>query len=249
MSNAIVAIAGKNGGTLTPWQKGQSGNPNGRKTLGAYVNEWLNAFAFRKVNKSTLRRIIRAQIGDPNLKIAAVRYLRMMEHPDIADFEPVLDGQANLREMRAQGFDTATIKKVKSKQRAIPQGDNPPIIETEREIELHDRSGVEFDRVLDRTDGKSAQNVNVRGSIEHVRTIRVVGGDDPLLSGIDVEGGGGGVTALPGGRDTATGSGGDRQDDGSPIEVCASVRVSPESPCPDLSSNAGIVDGIGPSNP
>ncbi len=151
MSDAIVTIAGKNGGTLTPWQRGQSGNPNGRKTLGAYVVEWCNALANRGVNEKELRRLAKNRSCNGTLRIAAQRMLRLMEDPDMADFEPLLDGQKCMKELRHDGVDTRVIKKVKSKTRSIPQGDNPPIIETEREIELHDRSGDEFDRVLDKS--------------------------------------------------------------------------------------------------
>ncbi len=84
-----------------------------------------------------------------------------MEAGDIADFEPVLDGQMSLRELRTAGICTTVVKKVKTKKRSIPQGpDKEPIEEVEREIELHDRSGREFDRVLDRTDGKANQTIS-----------------------------------------------------------------------------------------
>jgi hypothetical protein len=36
--------------------------------------------------------------------------------------------------------------------------------ETEREVELFDRAGIDFDRVLDRTEGKPRQTLEVEGA-------------------------------------------------------------------------------------
>ncbi len=152
--------------------KGDVGNPKGRKTLGATVIEWCNALAERGANEKELKRIARNRNCNGTLRIAAQRMLRLMEDPDMADYEPLLDGQKCMKELRHEGVDTRVIKKVKSKTRAIPQGDQPPIIETEREIELHDRSGAEFDRVLDRTDGKSMPKLP--GSDKAVQSVTIM---------------------------------------------------------------------------
>ncbi len=78
----------------------------------------------------------------------------------MADFEEVLEGDSRLSELRKNGINTECVKKIKSKQRMITQGEGqPPINEIEREIELHDRSGSELDRIMDRTEGKAMQPV------------------------------------------------------------------------------------------
>ncbi len=149
-----VLVPSPMGGMMNRFVKGDIGNPKGRRTLGASVTEWVNSLAERGTNEKQLKRIARNRSCNGTLRIAAQRMLRLMEDPDMADYEPLLDGQKCMKELRHDGVDTRVIKKVKSKTREIPQGDKPPIIETEREIELHDRSGSELDRLLDRTDGK-----------------------------------------------------------------------------------------------
>jgi hypothetical protein len=84
-----------------------------------------------------------------------------MEAGDLADFDPFFDDGAKLKDLRAAGVNTEIVKKRKEKRREIPQEDGPPIIEVDREIELHDRAGDDFDRVMDRTVGKPSQAVEV----------------------------------------------------------------------------------------
>lgn len=123
-----------------------------------------------------------AKKGEGNWRPAAIRLLRTIENPDMADFEPVLEGQESLRESRGSGHDTSLIKKCKTKRRIIPQGkDKDPIEEVEREIELHDRSGVDFDRAMDRTEGKPAQRIvgDTGGPLEVIiKVVRGVSSDE-----------------------------------------------------------------------
>lgn len=142
---------------IPPAKPGEVRNPKGREKLGAYVSEWKNSFACH-MQKGTmtiddLRKIAKT---DPNTnrRSAAIRMLRDVEDPDIADFEPLLDGQQGLREMRAAGFDTRSIKRVKSKTRTITRKDGDPIVEVERELELRDTSLEEHKDLMDRTDGR-----------------------------------------------------------------------------------------------
>lgn len=153
------------GGAVNRWMPGESGNPKGRKSLGAYVSECINALATEQPSVEECRKRLRGKEISSNMRIALVRYVRMMEHPDVADFEPVLDGQKSLRELRTEGVDTAVVRKVKTKKRYIPNGDDPPVEEVEREIELYDRSGQEFDRVLDRTDGKPHESQEIEVNV------------------------------------------------------------------------------------
>lgn len=145
------------GGALKPWPKGVSGNPQGRKSGGAYVKEWANSFYEQKLDEYALRKIAKDPKEEPARKTAAVQILHSFEYSDIADFEAALDGQKSLKELRGDGVNTAVVKKTKTKRREIPNGDNAPIIEVEREIELHDRSGAAFDRIMDRTEGGVAK--------------------------------------------------------------------------------------------
>lgn len=147
---------------LIPIKPGEIRNPKGRMTLGAYKKEHWNSLAedFRRgeLTHDELRRISES---DPNTirRAAALHLLRDAENPNMADYEGVLDGQLSLAELRAKGIDTAQVKKCKTKRREIPQGDNPPVVEVEREIELHDRSRESAKLVLDYTDGSPHQTI------------------------------------------------------------------------------------------
>lgn len=144
---------------LIPAKKGEVRNPAGRKTAGASVKEWMNSFSHRLYDEPKLRRISK-DVGAPwAQRAAAIRMLRALECPDLADFEDILSGEKKLSDVRKDGTPTDCIKKVKSKERYIQQGEGEPIKEVEREIELHDRSGSELDRIMDRTEGKPMQPV------------------------------------------------------------------------------------------
>lgn len=140
---------------MPPWPKGTSGNPKGRPSAGLTIKEWVNYLNNQDLNREELLKIIRK--GEGPKTSAAIRVLRSREHPDMADVEAVLDGQSSLKELRTAGYDTGIVKKIKVKRRLIPNGDNPPIEEVEREIELHDRSLEETKAIIDYTDGKPKQ--------------------------------------------------------------------------------------------
>lgn len=145
---------------LHPFQPGQSGNPAGRKTAGAYVKEWLNVFSESKVTESDLRRIARDRETEWAKRAAAERMLRTLEAGDLADFQPYLRGEKSLEELRASGICTEIVKKAKVRVRTLENG----VTETEREVELFDRAGVDFDRVLDRTEGKPRQVMEIESA-------------------------------------------------------------------------------------
>jgi hypothetical protein len=152
-----------------PWKPGESGNPAGRKTAGASVREWMNSFAEAELTPAQLRAISLDE-SMPATKIAAAqRMLRMIEHPDMADFNPYLGGVLDLEQLKGAGIDTSLIKKAKVREF---QGETGTTIE--REIELRDRSGEEFDRVCDRTEGKPKQAVDVSGSLGMPTAVRLI---------------------------------------------------------------------------
>jgi hypothetical protein len=74
--------------------------------------------------------------------------LRTVEAPDLADFEDLVKGSTTLKALRDQGINTEAIKKIKP-----TEGGN--------EVELFDRAGVDFDRVVEHTDGKPHQTADV----------------------------------------------------------------------------------------
>jgi hypothetical protein len=132
------------------WQPGQCGNPKGRPSAGATLTEWVNVLAEQNLTEAKLRRIV-ARAKDPWLKrAAALRILRMLENPDLADYQDALDGIQTLQEARELGVRTDAVKKFHRKVTTTRTGEE--VVETE--IELHDRAGIEFDRLCDRTEGR-----------------------------------------------------------------------------------------------
>ncbi len=136
-----------------PWTS-ETTPARGRTTIGKTIEEWCNQLGHQELDQEELRAIVRATKGVPVPKqAAALRLLRMAEAPDLADFEPYLDGSMTLADVRASGTPTEAVKKAKVKTRTDANGNT----EVEREIELYDRSGPDFDRVMDRTAGGVVQ--------------------------------------------------------------------------------------------
>ena len=144
---------------LRPWAPGVSGNPAGRMTGGATVAEWVNVLI--DTPEDALRRLARDKAASPAKRGAAVRILRMIEDGDLADFVELAEGTATIADLRKRGVPTHLVKKLKVRQRMLQDPDGNPVTETTREIELHDRSGDDFDRILDRTVGRPRQAVQV----------------------------------------------------------------------------------------
>jgi hypothetical protein len=77
-----------------------------------------------------------------------------MEHPDIADWQRVLDGTLDLDQAKEAGIPTDQAKKFEVIE---TRGEHETVIR--RKVELHDRSAQAFDQIMDRTGGKPRQEV------------------------------------------------------------------------------------------
>jgi hypothetical protein len=64
-------------------------------------------------------------------------------------------------ELRAKGINTRMVKKVRVRAYTDEKGGTT----VTREVELFDRSGEEFDRIADRTEGKPTQALQVSGEL------------------------------------------------------------------------------------
>lgn len=163
-------------GLKPAWKKGQSGNPKGRATAGATIREHLNAMVERGMTEKQVRKIARDPKQQVGRRMAAERLLRTIEFGDIADFAGLLRGENSMEDLRAMGINTEVVKKFKQKTRKelVGQGEDAKVEEViEREIELHDRAGADFDRVVDHTDGRPTQRAKIEGDINltHKRII------------------------------------------------------------------------------
>ncbi|MDB5320579.1 MAG: hypothetical protein JWN40_2210 [Phycisphaerales bacterium] len=157
-------------GTAPPvefqFKPGESGNPRGRQSAGTTLKEWVNVFATSELTAEQVRRIARDAKAPWTKRAAAERVLRTLEHGDLAEMEALLDGKQSLQELNAAGVNTEVIKKIKVRRRTIPTGEGkPPEVEVEREVELHDRAGEDFDRICDRTEGTPKQSVTHDGDV------------------------------------------------------------------------------------
>ena len=116
------------------------------------------------LTEEELRKVARSKKNPWSQRTAAERMLRTMEASDIADFAGLLRGENNIEDLRAMGINTEVVKKFKQKTRIIPTGEGKETEEViDREIEFHDRAGEDFDRLLDRTNGRPTQAVEVSG--------------------------------------------------------------------------------------
>lgn len=141
------------------FKPGQVANPKGRAaSAGTSIREWVNSLAQRDLIEAQIRRIARDKRAPVTKRAAAERLLRTMESGDLADLEPYLDGSKTLEELRKSGVNTEVVKKAKARTWTNRDG----VVIVERELELHDRSGVDFDRVCDRTDGRPTQRLEMQ---------------------------------------------------------------------------------------
>jgi hypothetical protein len=174
--------------TVHRFKPGQSGNPAGRPALGASIREWMNIMGAQGLTEAALRAVSRDVKAPMPKRAAAIRLLRTLEVPDVADFEDLLTGDATLKSARKKGVRTDLIKKIKTRTRTVGMdADENPIIEVERELELYDRSGEDFDRVVEQTDGRPRQTVGVQQEGKLDVILEIVGMEE------GGDGGGGGV--------------------------------------------------------
>lgn len=145
------------------FKPGQSGNPQGRTTAGATVREHINQFAEAGLKETELRKIGRDKDATWAKRTAAERMLRTMEAGDLSDFDDFINGEKSLVDLRAAGINTEVVKKIKQRSRKVPAGEGETEEIIEREVELHDRAGVDFDRIIDHTAGKPVQAVEMSG--------------------------------------------------------------------------------------
>lgn len=142
-------------GTAPPkahrWKPGQSGNPKGRPNAGASVREYFNEMG--ELTVEDIQRIHNDPKSPANKVTAAQTWLDALTTGDMADFEDVFRLDKSLEQLRAEGIDTSCIKQFV--RRVSPDG-----IVTHT-ISLKDAADKAIDRILDRTNGRPPQAVQV----------------------------------------------------------------------------------------
>lgn len=144
----------------TRWKSGETGNPGGRPSVGASAKEWMNILDEKvqqgELDEDGLRAVARDKRMPPSKRAAATRLLHMIESSDLADYDDLCDGTTTLSKLREKGVNTAVVKKIKTRRLYDKDGKDTGV---EREVELHNRTGEDFDRVLDRTVGRPTQEI------------------------------------------------------------------------------------------
>lgn len=115
----------------------------------------MNDLGRENPTEAELRKIARDKSEPVTRRAAAERMIRMVEAPDLADFEEYLESGKKLGDLRREGVNTEAVKKAKVKVKTDKDGG----VEIERELELYDRAGTDFDRVMDRTIGKPTESL------------------------------------------------------------------------------------------
>jgi hypothetical protein len=171
---------------LIPPQPGEVRNPTGIRTAGATLREQCNYLATQDLTEQDLRRIARDQSLPWTRRAAANRILRTLEAPDLADFAGLLRGENSLEDLRAMGVNTEAVKRFKQRTRKqmVGHGEEAEVEEViDREIELYDRSGEDFDRVTNHTDGTPKgtvdQTIHVPAGIEITTPLSNLDGRKP----------------------------------------------------------------------
>jgi hypothetical protein len=140
---------------------GERLNPHGRKTAGATIREWINALAEADLTAAELLKVARDPSVGWTKRAAAERILRTLEAGDISDFTDLLNGKVDLKALRKKGVNTEVLKQFKQKTRRVPVGNGKSEEIIDREIEMHDRAGPEFDRIVEHTDGTAIRRQNI----------------------------------------------------------------------------------------
>jgi hypothetical protein len=140
-----MAVNPKSLENLKPWGPGES-PLGGRQTAGATIREWINTLSGQKLSTQQLRALSVDESIDYNKQLAALHMATGTERASLARYEPWLQGEKTLQDLEADGVDVRQIKKAKI-------GDKGG-----REIELHDRAGEAFDRIVEHTDGQAPQS-------------------------------------------------------------------------------------------
>jgi hypothetical protein len=118
------------------------------RSAGYWIRFYTNNLIHKGYDEPTLRRIAKDEYEKPAKRAAAIRIVRMLEQGDMADFEPFINGLQSLAELKAGGINTEVVKKAKVGEKGV-------------EVELHDRSGAEFDRLINQTDGTPTQRMDM----------------------------------------------------------------------------------------
>lgn len=98
-------------------------------------------------------------------RAAAGRMIRAVEFGDLADFAALLRGETTLEELKASGVNTEVVKRFRRRARRVRRkgGGFDELVYIS--IELYDRSGADFDRVIHHTDGTPTQCVRVDADV------------------------------------------------------------------------------------
>jgi hypothetical protein len=140
--------AGKGGivPTAAPFEPGNNMSKGRPPNAGLSLREEVNRLMAADPTEAELRSLATATATGVRRRAAAIELLALLEIPDIADFQPLLEGKKTFVELRDAGINTRLIKRFK-------KGEHGP------ELELHDRASSRFVQVVEQTDGQATKRV------------------------------------------------------------------------------------------
>lgn len=138
------------------FKPGNVANPKGRAaSAGTSMREWINAFVAGELTEAQVRKIARDKTAPIAKRAAAERLLRTVESGDLAELEGWLNGRVTLSAIKDAGINTEVIKKARVRTHRDGEGGETVV----RDVELHDRAGAEFDRIINHTAGKPTEHI------------------------------------------------------------------------------------------
>ena len=144
-------VKGHSVGSGHRWKPGESGNPEGRKSAGASIREWLNTI--ENYPKNEVEKIAGDESEPVSKRAAARLWLTAIEgHADLADYEAFLAGSKSLKQLRKDGTDTSRLKSAKRAKGKF--GDT-------RSVELRDSGTRELVQLIEQTGGKPKQAIEM----------------------------------------------------------------------------------------
>ena len=125
------------------WKPGESGNPAGRKSIGASIRDWMTTLD--GTEHAELERLAKSRKEPISKILAAQALLRAATSADVADFDDVIAGKMTLKDAQAKGLPTKAIKRAKANAAGGV------------DIELRADQREDLALIIDHTDGKAIQ--------------------------------------------------------------------------------------------
>jgi hypothetical protein len=139
------------------------------ESAGAIFRRYVDILCQMGLTREQLQKVATDPLTPQPIQVAAIFHLQSAEYPDLATFEPYLNGTKSLAQLREEGVSTSAVKKAKAKTVADDNG-NPVVT---REIELFDRNREAADLIIRHTAGELPREINHNINQPMVQVVRI----------------------------------------------------------------------------